>query len=51
MNVKIDKKEAPYKPSVYQNKPRGYSRGRQQNFQPPTVGLLADRNRTRGNYN
>ena len=34
MNVKMDKKEAPYKPRVYQNRPRGNSRGRQQNFQP-----------------
>ena len=29
MNVKMDRKETPYKPRVYQNRPRGQSRGRQ----------------------
>ena len=34
MNVKMDKKETPYKPRVYQGRPRGQSRNRQQTFQP-----------------
>ena len=34
MNVKMDRKETPYKPKVYQNRPRGQGRGRPQNFQP-----------------
>ena len=34
MNVKMDKKETPYKPRVLQGRPRGQNRGRQQNFQP-----------------
>ena len=44
MNVKLDKKEAPYKPRVYQSRPRGNSRGRQQNFQPqnPLAGIETD---------
>ena len=34
MNVKMDRKETPYKHRVYQNRPRGQSRDKQQNFQP-----------------
>ena len=34
MNVKMEKKEAPYKPRVYQNRPKGHSRGRSQYYQP-----------------
>ena len=34
MNVKMDKKETPYKPKVYQNRNRGQGRGRQSNFHP-----------------
>ena len=34
MNVKMDKKETPYKPKVYQNRHRGQGRGRQSNFHP-----------------
>ena len=51
MNVKMDKKEAPYKPKVYQIKLRGQIRGRQQNFQPHKRSFSRDRNRTQGNYN
>ena len=40
MNVKMDKKETPYKPRVYQGRPRGQNRGRQQNLSP-TIGLSA----------
>ena len=48
MNVKVDRKETPYKPRVYQNRPRGLSRGRQQNFQPHNRSFIMDRNRNRG---
>ena len=48
MNVQMDKKETPYKPRVYQNRPRGQSRGRQQYFQPCNRSLSRGRNRTRG---
>ena len=41
MNVKIDRRETPYKPRVYQSRPRGQGRGRQQNFSP-TIGPLAE---------
>ena len=51
MNVKMDKKEATYKPRVYTNRPRGHSRGRQQNFHLCNRSFSRDRNRTRGNYN
>ena len=34
MNVKLDKKETPYKPKVYHNRNRGQGRGRQSNFHP-----------------
>ena len=34
MNVKMDKKETPYKPKVYQNRHRGQGRDRQSNFHP-----------------
>ena len=43
MNVKMDKKEAPYKPRVYQNKPRGQSRNRQQNVSPYNRSFSRDR--------
>ena len=29
MNVKMDRKDTPYKPQVYQSRPRGKGRGRQ----------------------
>ena len=51
MNVKMDKKEVPYKSRVYQNRPRGNSRSRQQNYQPCNRSFSRDRNRPRGNYN
>ena len=51
MNVKMDKKEAPYKPKVYQNIPRGQGRGRQQTFQPYDRSFSGDRDRNRGNFN
>ena len=51
MNVKMDKKETPYKPRVYQGRPRGKSRNRQQTFQPCNRSFSRDRNRNRGNYN
>ena len=34
MNMKMDKREDPYKPKIYQGRPRGQSRNRQQNHQP-----------------
>ena len=51
MNMKMDKKEAPYKSRVYQGRPRGQSRKRQQNFQPYNRSFSRGRNRNRGNYN
>ena len=51
MKVKMDRKETPYKPRVYQNRPRGQGRGRQQNVQPCNRSFSRDRNRNRGNYN
>ena len=51
MNIKMNKKETPYKPRVYQNRPRGQSRDRQQNFQPSNRSFSRDRNRNRRNYN
>ena len=51
MNVKMDKGETPYKPRVYQGRPRGQSRNRQQTFQPCNRSFSRDRNRNRGNYN
>ena len=51
MNVKMDRKETPYKPRVYQNRPRGQGRGRQQSFQPCNRSFSWDRNRNRGNFN
>ena len=51
MNVKMDRKETPYKPRVYQNRPRGQSRGRPQYFQPHNRSFSRERNRNRGNYN
>ena len=50
MNVKMDKKETPYKPRVYQGRPRGQRRNRQQTFQPCNRYFSRDRNRNRGNY-
>ena len=40
MNVKMDKKEIPYKPRVYQNRLRGKSRDTQQ-ISSPAIDLLA----------
>ena len=34
MNVKMGKKETPYKPKVYQNRHRGQGRAKQSNFHP-----------------
>ena len=51
MNVKMDRKEAPYKPMVYQNRSRGQGKGTPQNFQPCNRSFSRDRNRNRGNYN
>ena len=51
MNVKMDKKETPYKPRVYQGRPRGKGRSRQQNFQAQNRSFSRDGNRNRGNYN
>ena len=45
MNVKMDRKETPYKSRVYQNRPRGQGRGRPQNFQPCNRSFSRDRNR------
>ena len=51
MNVKMDRKETPCKPRVYQNTPRGQGWGRQQNFQPHNKSFSWDRNQNRGNFN
>ena len=51
MNMKMDKREAPYKPKIYQNRPRGQSRNRQSNYPPHNRSFSRDRNRNRGNYN
>ena len=51
MNVKMDKREAAYKPRVYQGRPRGQSRNKQQTFQPHNRSFSRDRNRNRNNYN
>ena len=45
MNVKMGKREAPYKPRVYQGRPRGQSRNRQQTFQPCNRSFHRDRNK------
>ena len=39
MNMKMDKREAPYKPKIYQGRPRGQSRNRQQNYPPHNRSL------------
>ena len=41
INVKVDKKETPYKPKAYQGRPRGQSRKGQQLFSP-TIGPSAE---------
>ena len=51
MNVKMDKRGTPWKPRVYQGRPRGQSRNRQQTFQPHNRSFSKDKNRNRGNYN
>ena len=51
MNMKMDKREVPYKPKVYKGRPRGQSRNRQLNYQPHNRSFSRDRNRNRGNYN
>ena len=51
MNMKMDKREAPYKPKVYQNRTSGQSRNRQSNYPPHNRYFSRDRNRSRGNYN
>ena len=51
MNMKMDKREAPYKPKIYQGRPSGQSRNRKQNYQPHNGSFSRDRNRNRGNYN
>ena len=45
MNMKMDKREAPYKPKVYQGRPRGQSRNRQQTVKPHNRSFSRDRNR------
>ena len=35
MNMKMDKRETPYKPKIYEGRPRGQSRNRQQNYPAP----------------
>ena len=50
MNVRMDKRETPYKPRVYQNRPKGQGRGRQQNYQTHNRSFSRDRSRNRGNY-
>ena len=45
MNMKMDKRETLYKPRVYQGRPRGQSRNRQQTFQPCNRLFSTDRNR------
>ena len=53
MNVKLDKKEALYKPQIYQGRPRSQSRNRQNNYQSWNRSFSRNRNqsRNRGNYN
>ena len=53
MNMEIDKREAPYKPQIFQGRPRGQSRNRQNNYQSHNRSFSRDRNqnRNRGNYN
>ena len=48
MNMKMDKREAPYKPKVYQNRPRGQIRNRQLNYPPCSRSCSRDRNGSRG---
>ena len=53
MNVKIDKQKALHKPQIYQDRPRGQSRNRQNNYQSRNRSFSSDRhqNINRGNYN
>ena len=53
MNMKIDKREPPYKPQIYQGKPRGQSRNRWNCYQLWKRSFSWDRNqnRNRGSYN
>ena len=51
MNVKMDKREDPYKSKVYQGRPRGQSRNRQSNYPPHNISFSRGRNINRGNYN
>ena len=53
MNMKIDKREAPYKPQIYQGRPTCQSRNRQNSHQSQNKSFSRDRNqsRNRGNYN
>ena len=44
MNMEMDRKENPYKPRVYQNRPRGQGKGRHQSFQPHNRSFSWDRN-------
>ena len=53
MNMKIDKREVPYKPQIYQGRPIGQCRNRQNSYQSRKRSFSRDRNqnRNRGNYN
>ena len=53
MNMEMDKKEAPYKPQIYQSRPGGQGQNRQNRYQPMDRSFSRDRNqiRNRGNYN
>ena len=53
MNMKMDKREAPYKPKIYQDRPTGQSQNRQNRYQPRGKSFSRDRNQSRnmGNYN
>ena len=53
MNMKMDKREAPYKLLIYQGRPRGQNQNRQNRYQPRDRSFSRDRNqsRNRGNFN
>ena len=53
MNMKIEKRKVPYKPQIYQGRPRGQSRNTQNSYQSCNRSFSRDRNqnRNRGNYN
>ena len=51
MNVKMNKRDTPYKPRIYQCRPRGQGRNRQQTYQPCNRSFRRDRYRSRGGFN